>query len=212
MDFSIINKSIVLCGKRNSGKSCLLKYIVEEHKHEYKKIFVVCPTEKINKFFSKSGMVEEDCIFDEYSEDWGDKLILEMTKINAGKSSSEASHVLLILDDCIADTNLHQSPSIRKIFTRSRHFFLSIIITTQYLYSVSPLIRNNADFVMVGQMNRSSLAILTEEFCSADIDKTQFIQMYSKATKNYGFFVINTSSVKDGSDLNSVYGIARTPL
>jgi hypothetical protein len=211
-DFTLKNKTITLCGKRNCGKSYLLKYLVEEHKNEFKKIFCVCPTERINNFYSKSGLVKDDCIFDEYNEDWANKLIAEMTKINSGKSSKDANHVLLILDDCISDVNFHQSNSLKRIYTRSRHFFLSVIITTQYLYSIPPVCRNNSDYVLVGQLNRSSLGILCDEFCSGDVDKQEFMKMYSRATKDYGFFTINCNSVKDGANLNSIYGIAKTPI
>ena len=36
-----------LLTNRNSGKSCLLKYLVSAKLHKYKKVFVVCPTEKL---------------------------------------------------------------------------------------------------------------------------------------------------------------------
>jgi nicotinamide riboside kinase len=211
-NFTIVNKTVTLVGKRGSGKSEMLKYLVDQHKQAFRRIFVISPTESINSFYVKSGLVDKDNVFDIYEEEWAEKLISQMTKENANKTKETASQVLLILDDCVSDTKFHQSPTIKKIYTRSRHFFLSVIITTQYLYSIPPVCRNNSDFILCGQLNRASLGLLNEEFCSADIDKTQFIQMYSKATKNYGFFVINTSSVTDGADLNSVYGIARTPL
>ena len=44
MDFSILNKTISLVAKRNSGKSVLLKYLVEQEIQNYKKIFIICPT------------------------------------------------------------------------------------------------------------------------------------------------------------------------
>ena len=85
------------------------------------------------------------------------------------------------------------------------------MITTQYLKSISPLIRNNTDYLYVGQMNRQSIEILTTEFLLGNIEKGEFIKMYNKATKDYSFLVINCSSVKDNNELNLIYGQIKTP-
>ena len=84
-------------------------------------------------------------------------------------------------------------------------------MTTQYVYAIPPIVRNNSDFVLCSQMNRSSLAILCDEFCAGNVDKQEFMQMYVDATKNYGFFTINCNNVKDSDDINALYGIIRTP-
>ena len=56
-----------------------------------------------------------------------------MTKINANKNSKERKNVLVILDDCMSDIDFNQSMALKKIYTRGRHFNLSIIATCQYL-------------------------------------------------------------------------------
>ena len=66
MDFELINKTICLCAKRNSGKSQLIKYIVSLYEHQFNKIFVVCPSEAINKFYSQ--FIDPQNIFEEYSK------------------------------------------------------------------------------------------------------------------------------------------------
>ena len=61
-NFKIINKTVALLSKRNSGKSCLVKYLVQAERYKFNKIFVTCPTAEINKFYS--DICEDDCIFD----------------------------------------------------------------------------------------------------------------------------------------------------
>jgi hypothetical protein len=116
---------------------------------------------------------------------------------------------LLILDDCIADLNFHQSPSVKKIFSMGRHINITIILTTQYLYSVSPLMRNNADYVMCGAMNRASVSLLADEF--SNIDRKEFIDLYNQATKDYSFMVINCNNTKDNT-VDSLYGCLKVPI
>ena len=120
MDFEILNKTICLCAKRNSGKSQLMRYIILMSKHLFKKIFVICPTEQINHFYK--GLVDEKNVFESYNEQWVEKLMKALAKENDGKRDKDASHILLILDDCCSDTNFHQSKTLKQLFTKGRHY------------------------------------------------------------------------------------------
>ena len=207
-NFTIVNKITSILAKRNSGKSVLLKHLVEAEQHKFARIFVVCPTEPINRFYR--DIVPEENVFESYDERWMNKLIDKMTEINSNKPKNERKNVLLILDDCVSDHNFHQSPTIKKLFLRGRHINISLIITTQYIYLISPSMRNNLDYIFCGQMNKQSIDLLCSEFLSGDLDKNDFIKMFNRCTKDYNFLVINNNSVKD-DDLNSVYGCIKAP-
>lgn len=209
MEFEILNSTIVLCGRRKSGKSRLLRYILAKNKHLFKGIFCICPTEALNSFYKE--FIKRENIFESYSEKWTDKLIERMTKINAEKSDKEASHVLLILDDVAADHNFHASKSFRKLFVRGRHLKITIIITAQYPYMIPPVARVNADYMIVGQMNQQSLEIITSEYLAGDMNRKEFIQMYHDSTSNYNFLIINNNSIKDNSNLDEIYGTLKCP-
>jgi polynucleotide 5'-kinase involved in rRNA processing len=49
MNITLVDKIVLLCAKRNSGKSVLLNYLVNKEKDKFDKIFIISPTEKINK-------------------------------------------------------------------------------------------------------------------------------------------------------------------
>ena len=134
-----------------------------------------------------------------------------MTELNSNKPQKERKNVLLILDDCVSDHNFHQRPTLRKIFIRCRHINIGIIITFQYLHLIPPVARVNLDFLFCGQMNKQSVDLLMNEFISGDIEKTEFIKMFNRCTRDYNFLVINNNSVKD-DDLNSIYGCIKAPL
>jgi hypothetical protein len=162
----------------------------------------------VNHFYS--DIIPQNAIFDEYTEEWASKLIKTLTLENSNKPRSEQKKVLLILDDLISDLNFHQSKTLKTIYSRGRHIGLSIILTTQYLNSISPLIRNNSDYIFVGQQNRSSVELLQSQFMSGNINKQEFLAMYYKNTVDFNFLVINCNSVVDES-LNSIYGVIKTP-
>ena len=85
MNLDLINKTILCCAKRGSGKSVLCKYLVEHNKDKFEKIFVVSPTEKIGHHYQKEGLVPANCIFDEWSEEWALNLTKQLQKENANK-------------------------------------------------------------------------------------------------------------------------------
>jgi len=206
MDFSIVNKTVALLGKRNSGKSQLLRYLVKSHQQDFVKIFVISPTEQINKFYEE--FVPNNCVFDGWKEEWVETLIDKMTQISIKEKNK---NVLLILDDCGSDTNFNTSNTFKKLFTRGRHIFVSIIITCQYIYQLPRITRSNLDFILCGQMNKMGSEILADEFLYGSIDKKEFLKMYHNASADYGFLLINCNSVKHSDDLNLMYGILRCP-
>jgi hypothetical protein len=172
-------------------------------------MFLICPTEKITKFYD--DIFKPENVFETYSDDWTTKLMDKMSRTNEGKPDKEASHVLLVLDDVCSDTDFHHSKTFKQIFTKGRHYKVSLFITCQYLYHVPPIFRSNVDWMLVGQINSQGLDILTSEFIAGEITKQEFIKMYYKATSNYGFLLINNNSTKCNDDLCSIYGVLRTP-
>lgn len=208
IEISLVNKTISVVAKRNSGKSLLIRYLANSQKHLFSKIFVCCPTEKINPFYNK--ITNEDCIFEEWKEAWANELIETMTKTNANKHEKERKNVLLILDDCMSDIDFNQSTSLKKIYTRGRHFNLSVIATCQYLNTLPKICRSNCDILISGQMNLCSIEMLASEYCS-NLQKKEFIALFNRCTKDYGFLVVNNNSVKESDDLNSIYGHIKTP-
>ena len=66
INIDIVDKAISIVAKRNSGKSYLLRYLVKKQSNEFNKIFVICPTDLINSFYSTIS--EKSCIFNEFNE------------------------------------------------------------------------------------------------------------------------------------------------
>lgn len=205
------DKIVLLVAKRNSGKSYLLRHLVRRQKTLFDSIFVICPTEQINKFYSKDDFINSKNIMTDYNEEWVQNLIEKMTKINSGKdkNTKEFKRVLIILDDAVADSDLHHSDTFKILMIRSRHIGISLIFTSQYVNLIPPVSRNNSDYILLGQLNAKSLDVSAEEF-SNNLSKKEFIEIYKEATTNYTFLAINQTSSKTGS-LEEHYGTLKTP-
>ena len=208
IQLSLVNKTISVVAKRNSGKSVLIRYLVNQQKRFFSKIFVICPTESINPFYNK--ITKADCIFDEWNEVWANELIDKMTKINANKPENERKNVLLILDDCMSDIDFNQSVALKILYIRGRHFNVGVIATCQYLNTLPKICRSNCDILISGQMNLCSIEMLANEYC-CNLNKKEFIALFNRSTNDYGFLVVNNNSVKENDDLNVIYGQIKTP-
>ena len=69
-DFSLLNRAISIIGKTNSGKSQIIKYLLNYSisKNEFSKFFIICPTNQINHFYD--SIVNPLNIKDSYDEEW----------------------------------------------------------------------------------------------------------------------------------------------
>lgn len=208
MDFEILNKTILVVAKRNSGKSQLIRYLVLVNQHLFNKIFLICPTESVNGFYS--DIIEKKNILTSYNEDFINNLVETMTRANSNQPKNKRQNILLILDDCISDATIKNSKPFELLFTRGRHINISIIFVSQYLKAaITPVIRNNIDFCLFSQVNAQGLRLIFDEY-NYNLSKQDFYELFKKATKDYGFLVINNNSVKNG-DIDEIYGMIKTP-
>lgn len=208
-EWEFIDSCVTLVAKRKSGKSYLLRHIVKHYAHNYSKIFVCCPTEELRPFYG--SFVPSNCIFPTYTEEWGNELLLRLHEANKGTDENEMKRVLLILDDIVSDVDLHHSSSIETIYSRGRHLGITMVLTTQYLKNVSPLIRGNSDYILAAQQNKASVELLCSEFLSGDISKQDFLKLYNKNTFDFNFLMINCSSTKTGAR-DEIYAVIKAPI
>lgn len=207
--FTLVDKCVYVCAKRNSGKTNLVKWFVSMERKLFSKVFLISPSESVSGEYK--DIVDPQCILHEYSEEWVDGLIARLAQINRGipKTSSHAKRVLLIMDDCMSEARWGDSPSLKKILSRGRHVFLSLVCLSQTINGFPPLVRSNSDFILISQLNNQSLETACEEF-SNGVDRKEFKALYKANTKDYGFLLINQCQTKDGT-LQQSYARLKAP-
>jgi hypothetical protein len=210
-DFTLVNNKLLLCGKTKSGKSQILRYLLIRERKKFDKVFLFCPTERINNFYD--GLIKKENIYENFSEQWLEMLLKKLSDMYSDNKdkNKKMKNILLIFDDCCSDTNFHQSDAIVKLFTRGRHLNISICITSQYPYHIPPICRVNCDYILVGQLNKQSIQLLKDEFLVGNIDSKEFTKMYYRTTGDYQFLIINNNSVKNNDNLDEIYGTIKCP-
>lgn len=211
-DFNIENKSILVIGKRHSGKSFLIKHLLAYYSPRFHKVFACSGTERVNKFYEKTGLIPKECIYEGYSEEFGERLIKSLETSNSGLENEHQKRVLLILDDLVSTNNMHDSKTVEYFFTCARHINLAVILISQHIHKVSPCVRSNCDVLFVGQQNSESVKTLSSKFRVGKISTDDYIKMYDKSTDDYRFLVINCNSVKNRDNINESYGCIKAPI
>jgi len=147
---------IVVIGKKDTGKSFLVRDILFNTQHCFPIGTVISGTEVANEFFQH--MVPSKLIHDKYSpsivmnvikRQLGVKTARNEEKKRSGGNSSTDPRAFLILDDCLYDASWIKEESTRYIFMNGRHIDVMTIITMQYPLGITPNLRTNVDFVFI---------------------------------------------------------------
>ena len=149
MDWVKDGSIVVMIGKRNTGKSYLIKDLLAR-KTDIPTAVVISPTEQSNRFYS--DMIPPLFIHDEYSSEVVEKLVARQKKVKkeALKDPDIDGRLLLIMDDCLYDAkSWTKDKRIREIFMNGRHFNITYICASQYGLGIPPLLRSQVDYVFL---------------------------------------------------------------
>lgn len=202
----------IVIGKRNTGKSVIIMSIMHAKRHLEAGI-VFSGTEAGNKAYGgKDGCVPPEFVFNEFDPRKVEKLLARQVRImDAGKTPPT---VFLVLDDCMYDNKVMKSEIIRFIFLNGRHYKICLIMGVQYLVSLPPWARQNADYVICCRepiiQNKQKLY----NFMGGALPSfEQFSALMDQCTNNFECLVINNlARSNDASEVYSYYkGIFPTP-
>jgi hypothetical protein len=89
-----------------------------------------------------------------------------------------------------------------------RHYGVALFVTSQHLWGLPPVLRQNADTVYVlGHPNARTVAGLLEEFSPSGVDTArQLATLIERATRSYGALAISNA---EGGRICSVRAPAR---
>lgn len=188
---------IVIIGKKDTGKSFLVRDILFHTQECYPIGTVISGTEVANEFFQH--MVPSKLIHDKYKPEIVTNVIRRQLSLKqarnkssaGGGSSSVDPRAFLILDDCLYDGSWIKEESTRYVFMNGRHVDLSTMITMQYPLGITPNLRTNVDFVFIlretilGNRRR-----IYENYAGMFPTFDMFCQFMDQCTENYECLVI----------------------
>lgn len=182
-------RTVMLIGKRNTGKSVLAKDIMYFKRH-IPVGMVMSGTEEGNGFFS--SWVPDCFIYNEFDKDAIEKLIRRQRRLC---KQGRPQPVFLVLDDCMYDKKVMREKCIRQIFMNGRHWGIFFMTTSQYVADAGPEIRNNCDYVFVLRENiQQNRERLWKMFFGVFPTFDAFNAALTACTENYGCLVLDNTS------------------
>lgn len=197
------NRVLLFIGKRNTGKSTLVKDIMWYNKN-IPIGMIMSPTEESNSFYA--SMIPDLFIYNDYEPDAVDKLIKRQRR--AVKKKLKNPNAFLLLDDCMYDSKkVTKDKNIRYIFMNGRHVKLMMYLTMQYCMDLSPDLRANIDYVFVLRENiLANKEKIYKNFFGIFPSFDIFNQVMTKCTENFECLVLdNTSRSNEVEDVVFYY-------
>ena len=191
---------IVLIGKRDTGKSFLVRDLLYYHQ-EIPIGTVISGTEEGNGFYG--SMIPKLFIHNEYNTAIIENIlkrqrtVLKQVKkeIETYKKSSIDPRAFVILDDCLFDSSWSRDKMMRLLFMNGRHWKVMLVITMQYPLGVPPILRTNIDYVFILRENYiANRKRIYENYAGMFPTFESFCQVMDQCTENYECLVINNNS------------------
>jgi hypothetical protein len=188
---------IVIIGKKDTGKSFLVRDILHNTQDCFPIGTVISGTEVANEFFQH--MVPSKLIHDKYKPDIIMNVIRRQLTLKQQRNHNRSSNIdprtFLILDDCLYDASWIREESTRYVFMNGRHIDLSTMITMQYPLGITPNLRTNVDFVFILRENiLGNRKRIYENYAGMFPTFEMFCQFMDQCTENYECLVICNSS------------------
>jgi hypothetical protein len=202
------DKVVVLIGKRNTGKSFLVRDILYHHRN-LPIGTVISGTEMANGFYS--SILPKQFIHHEFNPSIVDNVIKRQKKLikQIKKDKQHYNHsnidprLFFIMDDCLYDTSWARDENIRCIFMNGRHFKIFFIITMQFPLGVPPNLRTNIDYVFILRENTiNNRKRIFDNYAGIFPNFDIFNQVMDQCTQNYECLVIDNTS--KSNEINDV--------
>jgi hypothetical protein len=191
---------IVLIGRRDTGKSFLVRDILYYHQ-DIPIGTVIAGTEEGNGFYGK--LVPKLFIHNEYNTAIIENILKrqrgvlrqikkEMEQFN---KSTIDPRTFVILDDCLYDNKWARDKMMRLLFMNGRHWKVMLLITMQYPLGIPPTLRTNIDYVFILRepyiANRKRIY---ENYAGMFPTLESFCQVMDQCTENFECLVINNNA------------------
>jgi Poxvirus A32 protein len=187
---------VVLVGKRNTGKSFLIRDIMH-NKKDIPIATAISPTEMANKFYG--DFIPPMFIHQEYNTNILKKIIHRQKKLTKRIQKGENDidrRTVFIMDDCLYDSKGWVNDKyIRCLFMNGRHFGMMYLLTMQYALGIPPQLRTQIDYVFILRDNViANRKRLYEQYAGFIPNFDMFCRIMDQCTENYECLVIHNGS------------------
>ncbi len=140
--------TVLLIGKRGTGKSTLINDIMYHMRTNFNFGIAMSPTEESSESLGK--IMPRTCVFDDFSEDAIGRMLRYQKKM---VKHNNYRNMFIIMDDCAYDNRTLKNKNIREVFMNGRHRKIFIINAVQYMMDIPSFLRGQIDYVFATRDN-----------------------------------------------------------
>lgn len=193
------NPSIVLCGKRRSGKGVLTKDLCYNYfRGKVSNVFLFSPTSEIA--LNQIDYVPYEYRYQEVNVDIIEMILKRQEYLIKNSPKDTKKHrILIIIDDIIASSDSRQQKILDKLFICARHFRISLIVSYQYVKKdFSPVQRDNVDCIFCFQQNNfNNKEALVLQYLNVSENKNEGYELLNKNAVGYQCLVISNTETSN---------------
>jgi len=192
---------IVLIGRRDTGKSFLVRDLLYHHQG-IPIGTVISGTEEGNGFYKK--LVPKLFIHNEYNSVIIENILKRQKTVMKQITKDEDQYkrksnidprTFAILDDCLYDARWTKDKLMRLLFMNGRHWKVMLVITMQYPLGIPPQLRTNIDYIFIlREPYISNRKRIYEHYAGMFPTFEAFSQVMDQCTENYECLVINNNA------------------
>lgn len=204
--------SIMILGRRHSGKSCLLWDLLSQMDEWFDFGLALTPTEET--FLQLSQCMPSPLIREE-DPDLIELLMEVMDSVNGSrrKEGKKTKNAFLVLDDTAYNETFMRHKNIQNLMFNGRHKRITCLWTMQYLKTVKPSTRNNADFIFVRYEGDKKIRKEIYDSWFSHLERKHFDQMFDEMTKDYGCLVLDSRALVNSRDWrDSIFWFRARPI
>ena len=198
------SSTIVICGKRNEGKSVLAKWLLYNLVRQEKVdiVYLFSPTEHLSHSFD---CVPRQFVIPTFDIPFMDKVIAsqskEIQKTKLGKDDPSIKQILFVFDDMLGSVTQgsREQLLLNRLFATSRHIKIGVMVLSQTTKGLfSPALRQNTDYLMMRKINDNQLPSLFESLYWPGSYRS-FVDFYHRSTASsmFGFLAYDNLTRDD---------------
>lgn len=195
-DMFVMDPAIIMIAKRGSGKSWVVRAILEYFK-DIPVGLIIAPTDRMNKFYGK--FFPDSYIHYEYKSEIIEK-VLERQKIIIEKSRGKKidPRAFIIMDDCLGQKGSWvKDQPIQELLFNGRHYRIMYILTMQFPLGITPELRCNFDYIfLLADDTISNQKRIYDHYAGMFPTFDAFRQVFVQLTADFGSMVIVNRGVK----------------
>lgn len=182
--------SAIITAKRFSGKTFLIKEILNDReiKNRYDEIYVFTDTSLLDDTWKQINN-KKVYLDDDYKES---KLVNLLNSLKEDfLESGKKVKVLIVVDDLIEVYNNKKKGVFTTLATRSRHYGVDYIFSTQKYNRLPPIIRLNSTTKLFFKItNKQEMNVIKEELSTRDLPEEEVEKMIDETTKEAYTYIL----------------------